>query len=137
MNSTGTNASHTDSNHVDSNHVESKNLAIGILSTTAMILLVGLLIIQTRPQQVMAAGMTTTNGDYAMTVGVASQNNEEVVYIIDAPIQRLIAYSFNAGRREIVVVDAIDLAEMRSAANPQQPQNKPAPKKGKRGRRRP
>ncbi len=136
MNSADNNANHADSNHVDSNHVDSRNLAIGILSTTAMILLVGLLIIHTRPQQVMAAGMTTTNGDYAMTVGVASQNNEEVVYIIDAPMQRLIAYTFDAGRREIGVVDAIDLAEMRASANPKQPQRK-APPKGKRGRRRP
>lgn len=121
------------SNENHTTQIDSKNLAIGILSTTAMILLVGLMIIQTRPQQALAAGMTTTNGDYVVTVGVASQNNEEVLYVVDAPMQRMICYNFNAARGEIGVVDAIDLAEMRNATTPQQQ----TPTRGRRGGRRP
>ena len=113
--------------------MDSKNYAIGILSTTAVILLVGLVIINTRPLPAVAAGMTTTSGDYVLTVGTATIGNEEVLYVVDAPQQRMIAYRFDGARRQVQVVDGVDLKELRdaaAAATQQGSQQKP-----KRGRR--
>lgn len=96
--------------------MDSRNFAIGILSTTAVILLVGLVIVHTRPNPVLASGMTTTSGDYVLTVGTTTIDNEEVVYVIDAPAEKLIAYRFDGARREIQIVDGVDLNELRGAA---------------------
>ena len=109
--------------------MDSKNFAIGILSTTAVILLVGLVVVHTRPDPAFAAGMTTTSGDYVLTVGTATIGNEEVLYVIDAPAEKLIAYRFHGARREIEVVAGVDLKELRDAAaaagQPQPGQQRP------------
>ena len=96
--------------------MDSKNFTIGILSTTAVILLVGLVVVNTRPDPAIAAGMTTTSGDYVLTVGTATIGNEEILYIIDAPAEKLIAYRFHGARREIEVVTGVDLKELRNAS---------------------
>ena len=115
--------------------MDSKNFAIGILSTTAVILLVGLFFLNTRPQAAWASGMTTGAGDYVLTVGLDASADEELVYVIDAPGQKLIVYRFDTGRQQIEIVQGIDLAELRdSASQPAQPQKR---KPSSRGRRRP
>lgn len=109
--------------------MDTKNLTIGVLSTTALILLVGLLVIHTRPAPAFASGMTTTSGDFVMTVGSDASGDQELVYLLDVPVGRLIAYRFNSGRQSIEILQGIDLNAMR----------KPATGKAKpsRGRRRP
>ena len=115
--------------------MDSKNFAIGILSTTAVILLVSLLFLNTRPQTAWASGMTTGAGDYVLTVGLDASADEELVYVIDAPGQKLVVYRFDTGRQQIEIVQGIDLAELREAAGqPAQPQKR---KPSSRGRRRP
>ncbi len=94
----------------------SKDLTVGVLSITSVILLVGLAIIHTRPAPVLADGMTVARGDYIMTVGSSTQVDEELVYLIDLPEQKMIVYRFDAGRHQIDLVQGIDLAEMRKAA---------------------
>ena len=91
----------------------SKNVAIGALSTTAAILFVGLVLIQTRPQPTQADGMTIVAGDYVLTVGELNRLDEELLYVIDAPAQRLISYRLDIGRKQIELVQGIDLEEMR------------------------
>jgi hypothetical protein len=115
--------------------MDSKNFAIGILSTTAAILLVGLVIIHSRPDPVLAAGMTTTSGDYVLTVGTATIGNEELLYIIDAPAEKLIAYRFDAARREIVPIEIVDLKGLREAAAAATQQLPPGRQRG--GKKRP
>ncbi len=113
--------------------MDSKNFTIGILSTTAVILLVGLVIINTRPEPASASGMTVTGGDYVLTVGSDISSDEELLYVVDAPEEKLVVYRFDGGRQQIEVVQGIDLGEMRADAGPsQQPGKKPT-----RGRRRP
>lgn len=104
--------------------MESKNLTIGVLSTTAMILLVGLLVIHTRPAPAFASGMTTTSGDFVMTVGSDASGDQELVYLLDVPVGRLIVYRFNSGRQSIDMLQGINL-------------NKSSAPKAPRGRRRP
>lgn len=111
--------------------MDNKNFAIGILSTTAAILFVGLVVIHTRPASVLADGMTTRGGNYDMTVGAVDKRDEELVYVINTPQLRMIAYRFNATTNQIEVYQGVDLAEIRAqeAGQPQTPQQ--------RGRRRP
>ncbi len=94
--------------------LDSKDFAIGVLSTTAAILFVGLLIINTRPDPVLASGMTATAGDYVLTVGSDASADQELLYVIDAPTERLIVYRFNSARQRIEIVQGLDLAELRS-----------------------
>ena len=96
-----------------------------------MILLVGLAIIHTRPTTVYADGMTVSGGDYILTVGAIVENDEEYVFVIDVPSEKMLAYRFDTGRGRIEIVHGIDLAKIREAAEQQTPANQP------RGRRRP
>jgi len=109
--------------------MDNKNFAIGVLSTTATILFVGLIVIHTRPAQVEANGMTVRGGSYDMTVGAIDGRNEDLVYVIDTPQQRMIAYRFNANTNQIEVYKGVDLTEARALGGKQPP----APR-GRRGR---
>lgn len=113
---------------------DSRNFAIGILSTTATILFVGLMIVLSRPDTAQAGATTTTNGDYVLTVGVLTQNDQEVVYVVDAPAEKMIGYTFDGSRQEINVLQAFDLSEMRKSAEGAGQQQQP---QGRRGRNRP
>ena len=95
-----------------------KNLAIGVLSTTASVLFVGLILLQSQSQSVQAEGMTTSGGNYILTVGRLNNGDEEVLYLIDSGSDKLIAYRFDAVRRQIEVVQGIDLGEVRRATTP-------------------
>jgi hypothetical protein len=115
--------------------LESRDFAIGILSTTAVILLVGLLIIGTRPNPVWADGMTTTGGDYVLTVGSAGIADEEYVYVLDTPSEKLIVYRFNAHRQQIEIAQGLDLAELRGQAEDTSQPPRRSRGSGARGRR--
>lgn len=93
--------------------MDSRNFAIGILSTTAIILLVGIVIISTQPEPVWADGMTATGGGYVLTVGDVEAADEELLYVVDGSTEKLIAYRFNPARRQIEIVQGLDLAELR------------------------
>ena len=98
--------------------MDNKNFTIGVLSTTAVILFVGLVIINTRPTPALADGMTIRGGDYEMTVGALDQTDEELVYVIDSTQQRMIAYRFDTNTERIEIVGGIDLATIRDQASP-------------------
>ena len=84
--------------------MDTKNFAIGVLSTTAAILFVGLLIIHTRPQPAWADGMTIVGKDYAMAVGAITRNDEDLLYLIDAPMEILNVYRFDSRSGQILLV---------------------------------
>lgn len=100
--------------------MNTKNFTIGILSTTAVILFVGLLIVQSHPREVHASGMTSAGGGYVMTVGALTLNDDELVYVIDERSEKLAVYRFDSHRREIQILQGIDLAEMRQTTTPGQ-----------------
>ncbi len=114
--------------------MDSKNLAISILSTTAAILLVGLLIVNTQPEPVWASGMNATAGDYVLTVGTDISDDEELLYVIDTSAEKLIVYRFDGRKHQIEIVQGIDLAELRQATTPS-PKPSRGKKPGSRGRR--
>ncbi len=93
--------------------MNSKDLTIGILSTTAMILLTGLFIIHSRPAPAYASGMTAEGGDYLMTNG-RLHNDEELLYIINTATEHLVAYRLDVRAGQIVVAHGTeDLKMMR------------------------
>ena len=110
--------------------MDSKNLAIGVLSTTAVILFVGLLVVQTRPEPAYAFGMNAQGGDYLLTTGQL-QSSEELLYVIDARLQRLIIYRFDFNRQQIKLTEGRDLAKLTATEDgpPEEPKTR-----GRRGR---
>lgn len=92
--------------------MDKKDFTIGLLTTTAMILLVGVVIIHTRHATVFADGMSATGGDYILTVGAFEETDEEYVFVLDKPTDKMIIYRYDSRRRQINIVQGIDLAEV-------------------------
>ncbi len=91
--------------------MDSKNFAIGVLSTTAMILLVGVLIIHSQSSSAHASGMTTDGGKYVMTVG-SIEPADELVFIINSTAQKMNIYRFVVGQSRIKRVGSVNLKKM-------------------------
>ena len=77
--------------------------------------------------------MTATAGRYVISVGTRSIGDEELVFVVDSPSQKMMIYRFNSAKRRIEQIQGIDLKEMRAATAGAQP----APTGKTRGRRRP
>ena len=104
---------------------DSRNLSIGVLATTATILFVGLMVIQSRPEPAWADGMTIVGGDYSVAVGGVNQVDEEYVYVLDGPAQKMIEYRFDAAREQIEIVAGVDLAKIREESAEKTPSTPP------------
>jgi len=77
-----------------------QNLAIGVLTATAIIL--GILLIYSMPDAAVA-GSAGRQGDYIVASGRVT-GSKEVLYVINVPSQRMIVYVFNPVRGEITPV---------------------------------
>jgi len=117
--------------------MDSKNFTIGVLSTTATILLVGVILVHSRSNEALANGMTTSGGGYAVTVGNLTQHDEELVYVIDSSTDKMIVYRFDGSRHQIELVQGIDFAEMKRASTPADPQQPAQPAQPKPRTRKP
>lgn len=111
--------------------MNSKDLTIGVLSTTAVILFVGLLLVQTRPASVYASGMGEAGGDYMMISGELF-DQEELLYVIDTRQRRLLTYRYNMATRMVERTGGELLDKYFSP-----PPRTTPPKKKSRSRRRP
>lgn len=93
--------------------MDSKNFAIGVLATTAVILLVGVILLHSLPAPAQASGMAAWGRDYVfMTVGRVQQG-EQQVYVVDAARSRMNLYSYDLSRKEIRLDQSISLEDMR------------------------
>ncbi len=115
--------------------MDSRNFAIGVLSTTAVILLVGLFVIHSRPEVAMASGMTAKGGTYLLTVGMDPSGDQELLYVINTPAERMIVYRFDPNRGAIELAEGVELSEIRKANQPQKTQNPRKRGSRSRGRR--
>lgn len=89
--------------------MDSRNLALAVLTVTASILFVGLVVVSTMsPQEAMALGQMDRAGDYVVATGQL-QKSTEVVYIADAAAGRLNVYVYDLRRRQLQVLDTFDL----------------------------
>ncbi len=88
--------------------------AVGVLSVTAVMLFVGILIVQMFPATVHADGMSVSGGDYTMTVGALAETDEEYIYVIDMPSSKMAIYRFNVTKHRIEIIQGIELSELRT-----------------------
>ena len=102
--------------------MDSKNFAIGALSTIATILFVGLLVIHTRPDVAVASGMAARVGSYQLVVGADASGDEELLYVFNNALGRMITYRFNPNNNQIEIIQGIDLSQL---APPQQQGRRP------------
>ena len=84
------------------------NLTIGVLSITAVVLLVGVLLAPGWQAPAYAIGQLDRGGDYIMLTGQFSKSSE-MVYLIDAAAQKLNAYSYDWNRGILVIWDSHNL----------------------------
>jgi hypothetical protein len=89
------------------------DFAVGVLSVTAVVLFVSLLLVQSTPRAALGNGMASYGGNYAMGVGTLSIGDEDVLYVIDNAKQKMIAYRYDTGRNQIVVMQGVDLGSLR------------------------
>ena len=80
--------------------MNSKDLTIAALSTTAVILLVGLLLVQSQPTPVYASGMGDSGGDYIVLSGELS-DQQEILYVIDTAQNRMLTYRYDVNAAQV------------------------------------
>ncbi len=98
--------------------VDARSFAIGILSVTACVLLVGYLMLAGQPRHAYAIGQVDRGGDYILATEQLS-NSQEGVIVIDAAARRMSLYILDMNRRQIRPIQlGIDLSRMPGAVNP-------------------
>ncbi len=91
---------------------DNQNLTIGILSITATVLFVGVVVVlMVGDKPAMAIGQTDRGGDYIMVTGQFTPN-VEMVYLTDAAAKKLNAYSYDITQRQLILWDSQDLAKI-------------------------
>lgn len=100
-----------------------KDFAIGLLSTTATILLVGILLLNNQIESAVAGPMTENTGEYVVTVATKTQNDEEVLFVVNVPTEKMIAYRFDTARQTIEILNGMDHGTLKNQAGQNQNQN--------------
>ena len=88
--------------------MDTKNFAIGVLTITATVLLVGLVVISVLPQPTYASGIGVSAGEYTISVGRQSRDTE-LLYVIHNPTQRLLVYGVDTRGNQVAIIDARNL----------------------------
>lgn len=83
--------------------VDGKALAIGVLSITACVLLVGYIIMAATPRPALAVSETDRAGDYVLTTQQIF-NSQAGVVVIDAASKRMNMYLLDANNRKLVLL---------------------------------
>jgi hypothetical protein len=91
--------------------MDSRNFAIGVLVVTAVILLVGLVVVTTLPQRAVASNVSSYGGDFTVTVGKVTRDTE-LLYVLDNVTQRLLVYVIARKTGEIAITDMRELAAL-------------------------
>jgi len=98
--------------------MNTKDLAIGILSVTAVILFSALIIVQNvAPPAALAYGETSSSGDFIVTTAQLD-DTAELVFILEAAQQKMNVYGFNVPAGQIELVQQIDLAPLQRLGQP-------------------
>ncbi len=81
--------------------IDGKTFAIGVLSVTACVLLVGFLLVSLAPKPAYGRGQLDRSGDYIMLTQQISESSEGVV-IVDAAAKQMIMYEFDYNNNRLV-----------------------------------
>jgi hypothetical protein len=93
--------------------VDRQKFAIGVLSVTACVLLVGWLLLAFSPPA-HAIGQSDRGGDYVLLTQQISTSQEGVV-VVDAASKRMVMYAFDFNNKNLVLLDGFDLGGLRGA----------------------
>ncbi len=85
--------------------IDAKTFAIGVLSVTAAVLLVGLILVTAFPAPALAIGQNDRSGDYVMLTQQISSSIEGVI-VIDAASKRLNMYGLDLGNKQLRLMQA-------------------------------
>lgn len=90
---------------------QQRNLAIAVLTITATILLVAVILSFGGRSEALAIGQIDRGGDYILLTGQFTQNSE-LVYLTDAAARRLNVYSYEPTTRTLRLWDSKDLSRI-------------------------
>lgn len=103
--------------------IDARTFGIGILSVTACVLFVGLiLVMQTPPVQ--AANMNDRGGDYIIATQQISTSLEAIV-VLDAAAKRMILYAFDYNTKVLEIVQYVPVDQL------PRPRERVAPPRGR------
>jgi hypothetical protein len=85
--------------------LDTRTFAIGVLSITACILFVGLLMLTMQPPPAYGIGQTDRAGDYMMVTQQLT-NSQEGVIIVDAASRQMTLYALNGSNKQLQVLHA-------------------------------
>lgn len=92
--------------------VDVRTFAIGVLSVTACVLFVGLLLVANQPTPAYGIGQSDRGGDYVMLTQQLTTSTEGLV-VVDAAAKKLILYGFDYNRKSLTIVDGFNLDRLR------------------------
>ncbi|MBK8915308.1 MAG: hypothetical protein IPM64_12050 [Phycisphaerales bacterium] len=102
--------------------LDGRSLAIGVLSITACIFLVGLvLLIQTPPA--LGIGQLDRGGDYIMLTQQISSSSEGLV-IVDGGSNRMVLYTFDFNQKKLAQADGFELSKLRQNSEEERPRGR-------------
>lgn len=87
----------------DAQRLDGQSLAIGVLSVTACVLFVGLLVVTSLPKPALAIGQSDQSGDFKMLTQQIS-NSTEALVIIDAASKQMNFYWLDYSRKQLQLV---------------------------------
>ena len=97
-----------------------KDFAIGVLGTMAVILFAALVLVNNLlPQQALAIGQSANSGDFLITTSQLDETAELVV-MVDAALQRMNVYGFNAQLGQVELVQRVDIEPLQRLAEREQ-----------------
>jgi len=96
---------------------DQKNMTIGVLAITAVILLTAVVLTIGGSGKAMAMGQIDRGGDYILVTGQFSDSSE-LIYITDAAAQRMNIYSYDTTTRQFTLWDTVDLRRTFTQAGP-------------------
>lgn len=92
--------------------MDTRNFIIGILSVTATILFVGLVLVSTLTSSpALAFGQNDRGGDYVVATGQLDRA-VELLYVLDAAVPSLAIYRFDPNRGGLILDDAQNLGRL-------------------------
>lgn len=96
----------------NSRPLDTQTFAIGVLSVTACVLFVGLVLAISQPKNAYAIGQSDRAGDYIMLTQQLTTSQEGVV-VVDGAVDRLILYAFDFNNKRLEMLDGLELARLR------------------------
>ena len=89
--------------------MDKKSFAIGILSVTAVILFVALLLTQAWTPTALAGEVSSASGDFTISVGRVTRDTE-LLYIVDNTTQRMCIYGLNRRTAKVALLQKMPIA---------------------------